>query len=678
MVATARASQISRVADILNSINEAIGNSNALALIGEDTGGSVPYGLRQGVARTALFMLQEMSAPSAASHHDRLKQKHKDYKASLSDEHENKNISFNKFKKLDREERGAIGKGTPRRGNRKPARRAAAPGTSRGGDPRPPAPPAAGAQAVGGDAPTGARKKADKKAAPFSKAEKDLAARIKPRLTKPKGTEMGHDATYRYKGGKKLPKEAAWKRMVKRVAGGELSPDGTVASRGKPSLPAGRRGRPNYPDSIRRGPFAGTPRGEYVGSTPESGEIDDPERHGGAWDFHQDEKSKDLAALERLRQDRGRAHGKRGDDDFVPASTKAKINKLRRLRMKHPAFRHPGEDGKSGEGRDLSKDVAKGYFHKRDRGEDGEEGETTHEHPKWAGHHTDPDTGELVHSTGKKANADFANATTFGASDDDAMLHTDKSKEGSRGSADDDEFVVKGDTEEDPRNKWFRVSKEGGYASAMASLGKSYHKDKAVRGKVVSKVKSTGFTDATGHQINVKPTGALHNERGACVKRPAVFKNGVKVREGGLTAVGKALKKRNPHEFYRLCKGSHDGPGGTVKGRSEYGTTDGDGAHKPKGFDPQRDDAPKLRKLHKAAELGKGAPPSGAGGRGEKAARPGRRADIEKRVRSTGAEVTKHKWRQRQQGRERAAAMGAASAKRAGKAKFQRRAEAGV
>jgi hypothetical protein len=229
------------------------------------------------------------------------------------------------------------------------------------------------------------------------------------------------------------------------------------------------------------------------------------------------------------------------------------------------------------------------------------------------GYHTDK-SGKEVHSSGKSSNKKFANATTFRDSDDDAMLHTDKSKKGSRATASDSEFAFKGNVKKDPRQKWYRVSKQGGYASAMASLGKSYHKAGDMRSKVMAKVKSTGFVDDDGHQINVKPTGAIHNERGACVKQ----------KNGELTALGKHLKKTQPSEFYRLCKGSH-GPSGSPD-RNEY----------ERGFDPKHDDAKSINRLHKAAEGGKAAKPS-ANIEKHALAKPGRAQSIHNYVRRIGS-----------------------------------------
>jgi hypothetical protein len=635
-----------QVLGILQDINEAIGRSGALSLVGEDASTyTVPRGLRRAVARTALRMIQEGKAAhrmtpeeAEAARAARFAKKAERAKAGKAKRAK---------AKADREAAGEKPKPQVRfkkKGEYKKRKKSASKAAPSGDDSDAPPP-------------------ADDGAAPGQTLEREpsLADKIKAlkgtRKSRRKTPARGDYSGTSLKSEKGREKIAGL--FKKRVKKGKTSRKGRVSTRSHDPAPS-RRGRMPLPP------------GEVPGRHQDEFSWDDKERKWGGHDWRQDEKAKDLDALEKDRRERGLGRGRRGAPGYEPAALRAKVSKLRRERMKHPAFRHPGEDDKSGEDRDLDKDVAKGYFAKRDK-----EG-VTHEHPTWAGHHVDS-SGETVHSSGKKDNKKFANATTFGASDDDAMLHTDKSKEGSRASAGDDEFAKVGDTDEDPRNKWFRVSKEGGYASAMASLGKSYHKDKTMRAKVMSKVKQTGFTDSSGHQIDVKPTGSLHNERGACVKRPAVYKDGKKVREGGLTAVGKALKARNPHEFYRLCKGSHDGPGGTAKGRSEYGSSSGEGenaVHKPRGFNPQHDDAAKLRQLHKAAELGKGAPPRGAGGRGSEGGdtRQKRRDDLETRVRATGRQATQTKWNLRKSsGRGRQAAERQASEKRARKAKWRRR-----
>jgi hypothetical protein len=272
------------------------------------------------------------------------------------------------------------------------------------------------------------------------------------------------------------------------------------------------------------------------------------------------------------------------DDERNPHE---KAGKLVRMRLKDPALR------------DKKHDDAKGY-------------------------HSD-DSGKKVHSSGRKDTKKFANNTTFRSTPDDAMLHTDNDKDGARGDAGTDEFAFHGDVKKDPRQKWYRVSKQGGYASAMASLGKVYHKDPKMRAKVVSMVKSTTFPGAQGHQIRVKPTGAMHDERGPCVRD----------KNGALTQVGKALQRRDPQEWSRLCKGVH-GDSSKSAERNEY----------ERGFDPTHDDAHKVRKLHKAAEAGKADKPGkNIGAHAD--ARPHRRQDVHDIVRSIGRKAARTKWRMR-------------------------------
>jgi hypothetical protein len=398
--------------------------------------------------------------------------------------------------------------------------------------------------------------------------------------------DEGADKTYLDKRGKKLSLMTGLSRMGKRRREGKIGSGGPTRRPGRSVadkvaalrkaderlgvVGAGEgRGSKKAPPGMPRG-------GRRAMRQPTHGVIPSEFR------AHQGRKGVDLAALEKERQRRSPGV-KGGRERFMgplrggelpprightPAGLTAKAGKLARMRGRHPSLR------------DREHDTAKGY------------------------HKAPP----AVHSSGKKSNKKFANATTFRDSDDDAMLHTDKSHSGSRANADTSEFAFHGNTEEDPRNKWYRVSKEGGYASAMASLRKVYGKSQAMRGKVISKVKSTGFVDGSGHQIDVKPTGSLHNERGSCVRKAGPKdKDGKALRDsdgnkikGPLSAAGQALKKRNPSEFYRLCKGSHDDIGGTKKGRSEY----------ERGFDPRHDDASKINRLHKAAERGKKDKPS--------------------------------------------------------------------
>jgi hypothetical protein len=204
--------------------------------------------------------------------------------------------------------------------------------------------------------------------------------------------------------------------------------------------------------------------------------------------------------------------------------------------------------------------------------------------PDWKGHSLDKAAGKVVHAKGGKENKKFANNTTFRATPDDAMLHTDQSLSGSRAEAGDSEFAFTGDTDADPRQKWYRVSKEGGYPSAMASLNKIYHKPQKMRAKVIEKVKATTFPGAKGQMIKAEPTGALHTERPVCKTD----------KHGSMHPEGIRLKNNDPGEYYRLCKGAH-GPSGTPD-RDEYQS----------GFEPKHDDPHKLHRLHKAALLHKG------------------------------------------------------------------------
>jgi hypothetical protein len=225
-------------------------------------------------------------------------------------------------------------------------------------------------------------------------------------------------------------------------------------------------------------------------------------------------------------------------------------------------------------------------------------------------YHHDVTAGKVVHSSGRRDTKKFANNTTFRPTPDDAMLHTDKSQKGTRASAGEDEFAFHGNLDKDPRQKWYRVSAQGGYPSAMASLGKIYHKDPKMRAKVVQKVKSVQFPGAHGHSIRVHPTGALHNERTACMRD----------KKGNLHPEGHRLQAHDPGEFNRLCKGAH-GPSGTPD-RDEYKA----------GFDPKHSDPSKLHALHRAALHGKGEKPS-ANIAQHAAARPLRRKFIKKAVR---------------------------------------------
>lgn len=662
-----------RVFDILEGIDRSIGESRAFELIGEDGTFAVPFRLRRAIARTALHMLQEgrraggdfWKKGKTQSEIDAIEAKIAAGRAGMA--------AGKKKRKRKRREKQAqdlglegskkaefLAKSDLRRRpkKKKKKKKAAAAAPKDRDDGAPPPPPAAGAaQAVEGG-PTDARKKADAR----------TARKIKKKLTLPSGDIP---ADPRRRGKKKLAGKALEVSMKARRKKGRpevaSAPDvdEKVAALGRareklkrvgagreqrhapPGMPRGRRRRMIGPEDedpsvqINYKNVLGRIKGfiNDQGRGPNHDEIRDMERRerksvagrriGLPSEFkaHRARKEKDLEALEKERQRRSRgvpgrvAQGPvrpfegRPRVGKIKAGLGAKAGKLARMRGRHRLLRNRDHD------------AAKGY--------DVDEPRTTGPSADWKGHSKDPDSGEVTHSSGKKENKKFANSHTFRSSDDDAMLHTDKSRKGSRGSADSDEFVFTGNTDEDPRNKWYRVSKEGGYASAMASLGKSYHKSKAMRQKVIDKVKSTGFVDSEGHQINVRPTGAMHNERGACVRkpgpkdskgRPKIDPATGKPIKGPLTAAGKALKRTDPGEFYRLCKGSHDGPGGTKKGRIEYG----------RGFDPQHDDASKVNRLHKAAEGGKAEVPWD-NIKQHAAIRPHRRGQFKQKIRRVGA-----------------------------------------
>jgi len=587
-----------RVLNILKSINESIGSSGALTFIGEDETRFVPRGLRRSIARTAIFMLDEARR--------RKKKKVEPIKGKIG----SLTRGGKPLSDYDDEDKRAARRAKKDASNKK-ARDAA---RDRAFKKKHGRSPSGDEQSMLGKMPAHGRAKG--KAA-------ERKARKAREAGEGGGRRGGGGGRSARDGGPDEPPGAAGAQAVdSEPAFPEREPlkhrtiSAPVVSPGRRRrMPGPVRDKSEVPDVRINQRYVDARAREFKrhrGREPHAGErreMANDERRATAALGHipseffdnQRQKEGDLAALELDRQKRGLGRGKRGDADYAPAAVRAKISKLRRLRKKHPAFR------------DREHDDAKGHFiRRRDDPDDKSKITSTHkEHPKWAGHYVD-DSGKTVHGSGKKSNKKFSNATTFGNSDDDAMLHTDKSSEGSRASADDNEFVFHGDTDEDPRQKWYRVSKEGGYASAMASLGKSYHKSPDMRSKVISKVKSTGFTDSSGHQINVKPTGALHNERGACAKRPG----------GRLTTLGKQLKARDPGEFYRLCKGSHDTVdgvpvGGTKKGRSEY----------ERGFDPRHDDSSKQHKLHKAAEGGKADKP-GRNLAMHTAARPSRAADM--------------------------------------------------
>jgi hypothetical protein len=601
-------SHAGRVFNILESINSALGKSSAMPLIESAHRSPVPVGLSRTHSRFSLRFMSETAKPwhagltpeekarreskVAAGRGKVAQQKAKAaerYQAGKADKPKGPSKPASLFKKqieYDREKIGmspdemkALAKKDAE--EKKPKKPAAAPKPPRDDDAPPPPPeaPAAGAQALDDD-PVAKKIKAKMKGGSSIPDDDEVANRIKGQLTKRKSRAKppeDPEDVYKSKAGRQLAPAAALQRMAKRKREGKVGtgdPETSKADGIHDKLAALRDLVGNITDHVRQGRAASTGRAAsglsksdktqnkpFVSPSRRWTTRQHPEDDTSPEDFerHQADRTQDLDHLERERQRRGRGRSERGKVDHAPRSAKAKASKLYRMQKTHPATR------------DREQDTAKGY--------------STKEHPKWQGHHVDPKTGENVHSSGKKKNKEFANATTFGNSDDDAMLHTDKAKGGSRGSAGDGEFAFVGDTDKDPRQKWYRVSKEGGYASAMASLGKSYHKDGDEREQVIDKVKGTGFSDAKGHQIDVRPTGALHDERPKCAKD----------KDGNLNSGGEALKRRDPQEFYRLCKGTHDGPGGTVKGRSEYET----------GFGPEHDDRSKVDNLHKAAEAGK-------------------------------------------------------------------------
>jgi len=581
-----------RVINILQSINEGIGSSGALELLGEDGTRSVPLGLRKAIARTAIFMLDEARKPLPKPKRDP-----DEYRAELAAKKDKANLK----------KRGAAREGAWRKAN---------PGQE----------PSDKDLAKFADAPK-AQDVAKKKAEPHRRIKKILKKSKLPRDTTPEPEDKFLDINK-----KPLVKGA---RLARAIKGGKtIKGIGKKAQRGLGK----RKAPPEALAALARGGVRRAKGFQKARPGTNVGRRDAPEplvRKGPGEVRPRQQDADKSSGLDALEKDRQRRTGK----------ILKKAGKLTRMRYQDPHLRD----------RDL--DRTKGYdpHHKQDRvharfaalhmrAARGDE-EAQHQiddmirrgmgrikahpddedhpalqrssRPSGGGggdpadsirpsekddHHIDA-SGNKVHGSGNKANKKFANRTTFGNSDDDAMLHTDNAKEGSRGNADDDEFADK-----DPRQKWYRVSKEGGYASAMASLGKSYNKTPAMRSKVVSKVKSTGFVDRSGHQINVKPTGAMHNERPACFKR----------KSGRLTQQGKILKRHDPSEFYRLCKGSHDGEGGTKKGRSEY----------TRGFDPRHDDSSKQHRLHKAAESGKAEEPH-ANIAQHLGVKPGRRRDVE-------------------------------------------------
>lgn len=185
---------------------------------------------------------------------------------------------------------------------------------------------------------------------------------------------------------------------------------------------------------------------------------------------------------------------------------------------------------------------------------------------KKQGYHKDKETGEEVHSSGKKKNKKFANRTTFHKSSMDALLHTDGDKKGVRGRSPANLFVKLGDKEElekDPRKKWYPVAFQRGWASAAGSLRQAYGRGKEdadVKKKVMAKVKQTPFPANPKHDKGgvlspgtIDPTGGLHDERPQC-------------------ATG-SKGERHPGYEYRLCKGTH-GAGGENEYQTKYSPMD--------------------------------------------------------------------------------------------------------
>jgi hypothetical protein len=628
-----------RVLNILESINTDLGRSGAMRLVERAHQSPVPAGLSRTHSRFALRFLAEAAIPkqspeefaqgkaarkvakNRANEKNKAKQARKraaakaaraaagepepeasKFKPKIAYDRKKIGMSPDEMKALAKKDK----KDKPPRGG----------GGDGGGGTPPPAAPGAGAQALDDD--PGSKKKSKRPAwlgrptpgpdrpEPSPIPDDDAVAdRIKGKLKgvrksrakKVTGIEDPADV-YKTPAGNRQGRKAGLNRMAKRRGEGKVGsgamPEKTMAGDSIHDKVAALQNTLNdLTQHVEKGrkatkaaPFVAPNRRRSLAHHPE--DTHDAEQHAR----YRASANADFQSLSDERKRRGRGRGNRdsarridpdtgkkvgpdkhgmaqgvtdpSDPNYAERSTRAKAAKLRRAQFTNPSSR------------DREHDDAKGY--------------SKDEHPKWKGHHKDPDTGENVHSSGKKNNKKFANATTFGNSDDDAMLHTDKSKAGSRGSAGDDQFAFVGDTDRDPRQKWYRVSKEGGYASAMASLGKSYHKDQETSQRVIDKVKGTGFADSSGHQINVRPTGDLHDERPACQKD----------KDGNLGQAGQALQARDPKEFYRLCKGSHDGVGGTKKGRSEYKT----------GFGPEHDDKDKITGLHKAAESGKKDKPS--------------------------------------------------------------------
>lgn len=591
-----------RLHDILEDIDNAVGLSRALDVVEASDNLPVPFALRRAIGRTALFMLQEAETPEQRkARRARRKAEYEAYKKSVPEGEKplsqrawrHRDNPKQRERRLEKERENDKRRRAKKRSQKAPGASGAAPQkrSRGGGGPRPPAPPAAGAQAVGGDAPTPARKRKDKKVAAPGGVSPDQLAKIKQNKKRSKLPPERDD----YQG---LPRRKA----VTQGTGNEKKDASTqdkIAARFKKAIAKGKTSagvrEKIVPEKHKLEPRQGQERDQHWYDRHDELEpwrYQSPEDHAA----HLAKKLADLAELEKDRQRRG--HFK---------SLAGRAGHLARTLAKHPGRRHPSDGGELGISqhhggkRKRHIDVRKGYDpdenqwgqkpKKDDQPDSAKRGGQGAPKANWKGHAVDPDTGEVTHSSGNKDNKKFANRTTFGNSDDDAMLHTDKDEKGARGSAKEDEFAVKGKKlSQDPRQKWFRVSRQGGYASAMGSLGAAYHGDADVKSKVTSKVRSTGFTDSKGHQIDVRPTGHLHDERPECKKG----------KDGELSARGKALKARDKGEFYRLCKGVH-GPAdegarkASSAARNEY----------QRGFDPQHDSASKLKKLHKAAERGK-------------------------------------------------------------------------
>lgn len=680
-----------RVTSILESLNKAIGAAPVDELLREDDTYKVPFGLRRAIARTAIYMLDEAKRRGA---YEGLSPEERAAKEAELEEKRGK-IRAQKEARRAKEKKKKEGAPARRRGqaprfrtkeeyaaerNREAARRVAA---MRAMAKRGEVPPRELAEPRGGRKPSKAKKiqapeKQELRSLKPSDAE--VEGRVRQAL---RGVRKGRSKAMRelLAEPKGVKGAAALAALQKRVRAGETS----VGRRGQPGkkiTPAAltrlrRAIEPVAPGRTEEHPRPGVTPGMHHrmrrprSATPGEHPPMDVRSHGGepialkhgGHEWYQKEKAKDLGWIEGERQRRSagepgkvmpgpvRPHEGRPLFGKKKAGVVAKAGKLARMRHQEPDLRPQAHDVAKGYDPEATRAaLLDRYPHLRGDPErlerlvarmmgpikphkDHPEAQraAARIRPSERGDHHVDDSGHKVHSTGKKENKKFANATTFRDSDDDAMLHTDRSKKGSRGEADPSQFVFHGDIAHDPRQKWYRVSKEGGYASAMASLGKSYHKPAKMRTRVISKVKSTGFVDSQGHQIDVKPTGSLWDERAPCKKD----------RHGQLSHTGKVLKKTDPSEFYRLCKGTHDTEGGepaggTKKGRIEY-------MH---GFKPQHDDAGKIHRLHKAASAGKADIPERNIAR-HAAARPIRRATRGETMRRIAANAARTSFRLR-------------------------------